>query len=335
MKKLKRLLLLLLVLLVVVYFIGPKTPKPVLDNKLPETGLTISNVESYITEREQQQKLKPDNQARIIWANDSLKVQTEYCLLYLHGFSGSWYEAYPINVDFAKRYCCNAYMARLQAHGLDTPEPLLDFNPEKIWESAKEALMLARILGKKVIIMSTSTGGTLSLKLAAEFPDIVHSLIMFSPNIRINNPAAFLLTGHWGLQIARKVTGGNYRVTGTDFSSKECQYWYCRYRLEGVINLQSLLDATMKKSTFEKVKVPVFIGYYYKDEKNQDPTAKVSAMLEMYKQLGTPAGEKTEQAFPEAGAHVIASEIISKSVGEVRDATFGFAERVLKLVPVN
>ena len=35
--------------------------------------------------------------------------------------------------------------------------------------------------------MATSTGGTLALKLAAEYPDIA-GLILLSPNIAINDP---------------------------------------------------------------------------------------------------------------------------------------------------
>jgi pimeloyl-ACP methyl ester carboxylesterase len=335
MKKLKRIVLIIVALIVAGYFAGPKAEKPELNNELPVVQASIDNIQGYIDHREQQLKLKPDNEARIIWANDSMKVQTEFCLLYLHGFSASWLEGYPVHVDFAKRYCCNLYIPRLQAHGLDTIEPLLDYDPAKQWESAKEALMIARMLGKKIIIMSTSTGGTLSLKLAAEFPEYVHSLIMYSPNIRINNPAAFLLSGPWGLQLARKITGGNYRITNTDFSSKECQYWYCRYRLEGVVGLQCLVDATMKKETYARVKVPVFVGYYYKDEKNQDHTVKVSSILKMFDELGTPADKKVGEAFPDAGTHVIAYVYESKCVDKVKASTFSFADKVLGLRPVN
>ena len=62
------------------------------------------------------------------------------------------------------------------------------------------------IEGKKVILMSTSTGGTLSLKLAANFPEIA-GLILYSPNIEINNPSAFLLNDPWGLQIRTMLFG--------------------------------------------------------------------------------------------------------------------------------
>jgi hypothetical protein len=34
--------------------------------------------------------------------------------------------------------------------------------------------------------------------------------VLLSPNIAINDPNAWLLNDHWGLQIARLVVGGKY-----------------------------------------------------------------------------------------------------------------------------
>ncbi len=335
MKKLKRFILILLLILVAGYLLGPKPPKPELDKDLPSLPASLRNMESYIEEKEAEYSIRPDNESRIVWAIDSLLERTDFCLLYLHGFSASWYEGYPANVEFAKHFGMNAYLPRLASHGLETEDALIDMTPDNLWESAKEALMVARSLGKKVIIMSTSTGGTLGLQLAADFPEYVDGLILYSPNIRINNGAAFLLSKPWGLQIGRKVTGGKYRVTSEDFESKDCQYWYCKYRMEAVIFLQQLVEATMNKSTFNRVTTPVFLGYYYKDENNQDKTVKVSSMLKMFDQLGTPSDRKIKVAFPEAGDHVIACEITSGSVDEVIRETIEFGEEVLNLNPVR
>jgi alpha-beta hydrolase superfamily lysophospholipase len=335
MKKLKRYLLILLLVLVAGYLLGPKPPKPELNKNLPSLPTSVRNLESYIAEKESEYSVRPDNESRIFWANDSLKERTDYCLLYLHGFSASWYEGYPANVEFAKHFGMNAYMPRLASHGLETEDALVDMTPDNLWNSAKEALMVARSLGKNVIIMSTSTGGTLGLQLAADFPEYVDGLILYSPNIRINNGAAFLLSKPWGLQIGRKVTGGKYRTTNEDFNSKDCQYWYCKYRMEAVIYLQQLVEATMNKSTFTRVTAPVFLGYYYKDENNQDETVKVSAMLKMFDQLGTPADRKIKVAFPEAGDHVIACELTSGSVEEVIRESKKFGEDILGLKPVR
>jgi len=333
MKKFLLILASIIVILGIAYFAGPKPPTPILSNDLPKVQIT--DFEQYVKDYDSEKKIKPDNESRIIWANDSLKNKTPNCLLYLHGFSASWYEGNPVHIDFARRYGMNLYIPLLASHGIDTTEALIDMTPDRLYESAKEALVAAQALGDKVILMSTSTGGTLSLKLASEFPDLIAGLILLSPNVAINNPAAFLLSKPWGLEIARKVYHGNYRITNSDFASEECRYWNCKYRLEAVVYLQQLVESTMTKETFKKVKMPVFLGYYYKDEENQDKVVKVDAMLKMYDELGTPENRKQKVAFPEAGDHPIGCKLFSKSWQDVEKASDQFAEEKLGLTAIK
>ena len=112
-----------------------------------------------------------------------------------------------VHRNIAKQFHCNLYLARLAEHGIDTTDDLQNLTAEKYWESAKEAYIIGKKLGKKVILMSTSTGGTLSLQLAAAYPEIAGQ-ILFSPNIQIYNPTAPLLNKPWGLQIGRMVMKG-------------------------------------------------------------------------------------------------------------------------------
>lgn len=335
MKRIFRFFGILILLAIIVYVLGPKPEKPVLSKDLPSISSNPGNLEKYVKTYDAGLALRPDNESRIIWASDSVKERTDYCVLYLHGFSASWYEGFPAHVKFAKKYGANLYIPRLASHGIETEDALIDMTPDALWESAKKALIVARGLGKKVIIMSTSTGGTLALKLAADFPEYIDGLILYSPNIAINNGAAFMLSKPWGLQIGRKVNGGKYRITNPDFASKECQYWYCKYRMEAVVYLQQLIDVTMSKETFSQVTAPVFLGYYYKDDEHQDETVKVSAMLKMYEQLGTEKSKKVKVAFPEAGDHVIACELTSGCVDQVIAETEKFAENIMHLKAAN
>lgn len=335
MKRIKRFFGILILLIIVVYMLGPKPTKPELNKDLPSISASIGNIESFIEKKEAAFNIKPDNESRIFWADESKKERTDFCVLYLHGFSASWYEGYPAHVNFAKKFGANLYTPRLYDHGLETEDALLNMSPDELWASAKEALMVARTIGKKVVIMSTSTGGTLALKLAADFPEYVHGLVLYSPNIRINDKSAFVLAKPWGLQVARKAMGSNYRITDENFDSKGCQYWNCKYRLEAIVYLQQLVESTMKKETYKQVQSPVFLGYYYKDEHNQDQTVKVDAMLTMFDQLGTLESQKVKKAFPEAGQHVIACELTSGCVNEVISETIKFGENILGLKPIN
>lgn len=306
--------------LIGVYFLGPKPPKPVLNAILPAVS-SINTLDSYIAEMESKHSIKPNNEAKIIWA-DSSKAQTEYAIVYLHGFSASQMEGDPVHQNIAKQFNCNLYLARLAEHGIDTTEDLMNLTAENYWESAKQAYAIGKKIGKKVILMSTSTGGTLALQLAANYPEIA-GLILYSPNIEVNNPAAPLLNNPWGLQIGRAVMKGNYiDVKYTD--SAYPKYWNSHYRIEAVVALQNLLEATMTESTFRQVHQPCLALYYYKDEANQDNVVKVSAIQKMMTQIATPVDLKLSMAMPNTGNHVLASPIVSKDIVSVEQATAKF-----------
>jgi pimeloyl-ACP methyl ester carboxylesterase len=328
----KRFLIVSLLLIVAIYFLGPTVSKPLYDNNLPQIPFKLSDVEDYVVANEASFDVREENEAKIVWADDSIRSKTEYVLLYLHGFSASRFEGSPLNIDFPNRYSCNSYHARLAEHGLNTDEPLLNMTPDNLYNSAKEALVIASRLGNKVIIMGTSTGGTLGLMLAADFPDLVHSLILYSPNIAIKQKSASLILNRpWGLQLGRLSVGGKYRVPD-DLTESEKKYWYSHYRVEALVCLQQLIDTRMTEDFFQQVTCPVFMGYYYKDKKNQDQVVDVKAMQKMFTHLATPENKKRKRAFPTAGAHVIACELSSNAVEEVKKETFLFAEEILGLV---
>lgn len=311
-----------LLVLIAIYFIGSKPQQPVYNLQMPVVPAEATALEAYIKSNEAKHVLKPDNEARIIW-NDSTHQKTEYAVVYLHGFSASQKEGDPIHYRFAKAFGANLYLPRLSDHGVDTTETLLYFTADRFWESAKEALAIGKQLGNKVILLSTSTGGTVALKLAGDYPDDVFALVNMSPNIAINDDAAFLLNDPWGLQIARLVKSGDYNITGAD--SAAMKYWNKKYRLESLVQLEQLLETTMTEETFRRVKQPCLTLYYYKNEEEQDPQVKVSAMLTMHEQLGTPAELKQAIAIPTAGAHVMGGAMASKDVESVYAAIEQFA----------
>jgi pimeloyl-ACP methyl ester carboxylesterase len=329
----KKWLLLIPVVLIAAYLLGPHPPTPVYSTAMPVVPAQPAALENYIRQNESAHKIKPDNEARIVWANDSLKNQTEYALVYLHGFSASQGEGDPVHRDLAKKFGCNLYLSRLAEHGIDTTEPMVNLTSDNYWNSAKEALAIGKQLGKKVILVGTSTGGTLALKLAAEYPDI-YALILMSPNIAINDPTAWILNKPWGLQVARMVTGSKY-LDSKDTRESYRKYWTWHYRIEAAVNLEELVETTMKKETFEKVKQPVLTLYYYKDKIHQDSTVKVSAIKEMFDELGTPADKKREVAIPNAGNHVIGSWVRSHDIPSVEREADKFMTEVLGIKPVQ
>ena len=316
-----------LALLVLLFLMGPKVEAPIIDKPLPNIEATFLDLPAWVAEQNAAYpNIKPDNESKLIFA-DSIPQQTEYAIVYLHGFSGSTADGAPVHQEVAKALGANIYLPRLYAHGLESDEGMLEYTGEKSLDSAREALAVGKLLGKKVILMGTSTGCTLALALAAAHPELA-ALVLYAPNIRINHPLDFVATLPWGLQIIRQVEGGLYHEM-TNPSEIKKQYWTTKYRLEAPVQMQKLLETAMVPETFNKITVPVFSGFYYKSETEQDPVVSVAAMREMFQELGTPTELKKEQAFPDTGAHEIGSELVSSDIEGVRKATIDFLNQVL------
>ena len=315
-------------IIAIAYLMGPRPATPDYKKEMPQVPADAASLVKYIHDGESRHTLKPDNEARIIWANDSLKQKTPYAIVYLHGFSASQGEGEPVHRNIAKKFGCNLYLSRLAEHGLDTTEQLVNMTADKLWESAKEALAIGSQLGDKVIVMGTSTGGTLALQLAATYPNI-YSLILLSPNIAIFDSNAWLLNDPWGLQIAHLVTGSNY-IYSEDTRPLYKKYWSFGYRTESVVQLEEMIETSMNTSTYKKVTQPLLLLYYYKDPVHQDSVVKVNAMLKMFDQLGTPANEKRAVPMPLTGNHVIGSYIKSHDVEGVTREIEKFMTEVLR-----
>lgn len=317
-----------IIILLLIYFIGPTPPKANINPKVSELNIDIQDLDAYIRKHETETEfLKKGNEANIIWADKKFE-KTPYSIVYLHGYSASHQEGDPVHKNIAKHFGANLYLTRLSKHGLVNGEALKGISVENYLESAKQALAIGQIIGDSVIIVSTSTGGTLGLLMAAH-NDKIAALVCYSPNIRVANPSAFLLNNPWGREIAVAVLGGDqYEWSDTDSVMK---YWSTSYPLDALISMQELLESTMIESTFKKINQPLFMGYFYKNEEEQDKVVRVDKMLEMFEQISTPENKKMKVAFPESGHHVIASRHKSKDFKNVEKETIKFLEKVIRV----
>jgi len=116
--------------------------------------------------------LRRQAQKHVLWADPVTKAQTEYSLVYIHGFSATMEEIRPVPDLVADALGANIFYARLTGHGRNGPAMgearLADWRVD-----VAEALEIGRRIGRKVIVMSTSTGGSLTtLALADGAPDV-------------------------------------------------------------------------------------------------------------------------------------------------------------------
>jgi pimeloyl-ACP methyl ester carboxylesterase len=323
----------ILAVLAIVYLAGPKVDNAEFVPTLPVVTQDLIQLEEDVNQSEAAVKdMKRDNQARIIWADTSKKAKTPYSIVYIHGFGASWAEGDPIHKDLARKYGANLYLARMHDAGISDPNAFDDLTPENFMAGAKRALAIGKALGDSVIVIGTSAGGLLTVYLAATNPDL-KGVVLYSPCIAVSSPAMKLMTGPWGQKILHTVMG-DHRMP-TDADPELANFWLQSYSTNGLITLQQTIDAVARPEVFQQIKVPLFMGYYYKNEKEQDQTVSVKAMRDMFPQIGTPDALKVEKAFPESGDHVIGSHLRSKDVKGVFQATDQFFQEVLHLTPVE
>lgn len=333
MKKLFIFLLIIFIALLITYFLGPKAKCPSLNTSIPNLNLNLTEIDAYVADQEAKvTDLRPGNQARIIWANDSI-VKTDYSIVYLHGFSASPMESDPVVFDIAKKFGLNLYLARLADHGRSSTESFLNVNPKDWLDSAREALAIGKIMGNKVVVMSCSTGSTLSAFLAAENPASTDAMIMYSPNFALHDANSRWLAKPWGLQLARKIFKGNYRSIEMQAGAKP--FWTTTYRLEGLVNLIVLVNETMTPKTFQKINQPYLLAYYYKDENHCDQIISVPAIQSFHEQTQTLDKDKWNIPFPNVNSHVIANKHQSKDWQSVFAVTEKFMIEVLNIKPSN
>lgn len=324
----------LILVLTAVYFLGPRPPKPRFETPHFDNAASLKELETNLNALEQAiSTIRPQNAALILWADSSKKEKTKVALLYLHGFGASYKEGAPVNENLAKKFGCNIFMARLAEHGKDDGEGnFLRFTADDYYQSAEKALHIAKQLGDSVVIIGNSGGGAMGLFLASRHSEL-KGLITYSPAVQVFRKDARLLGGPWGLQIAHLVTGKEHNDWVFQHPDQK-RFWTNHQRFEGIVQFTTFQKYAMIPETFNKIKCPFFMGYYYENEDKQDTTVSVAAMLEMYDQVATPQYWKRKVNFPNTHHHVMTSNLTSDDWQSVEKSTAQFMQEVLGMTPV-
>lgn len=165
-----------------------------LETSFDET-LLAGGVASYFTEQEARfDDIIPGVEKQVIWY-DAPETKTPWSVLYLHGFSASAQEIRPVPDEVADALGANLVFARLTGHGR-TGEALAQASVADWMRDTAEALAAARAVGDRVLVLSTSTGGTLATAAAVDktLSENVGGIVLISPNFALQNPLAPLLT---------------------------------------------------------------------------------------------------------------------------------------------
>ncbi len=316
-------------LLICAYLLGPRPQFEAYDNRPLDFEYPLAGLDAYLAARESRvARLKPGNEARILWQRPATKAAC--AIVYLHGFSASHVEGAPVHRNIAERFGCNLYLPRLPGHGIDSDAAFRGIEPRAWVDEARHAIALGKLIGERVLVMGTSTGATLATYLAAA-DEKISALIFFSPNFELRDRDTYLLNGPWGSTIARFYFRGEIREWQASDAIKK--YWTTRQHVDGLHALRHLVSATMTDDIFAALRQPVFLAYYYRDEEQQDRYVSVARMHEFMRLVATPENKRRSFRAASADAHPIASELWNRNWREVERASADFIESVLALEP--
>jgi esterase/lipase len=318
------------IVFVIIYMLGPRVETQEFTINFPEVPTRLSELSEYVRMREDTViGLKPDNKAYIQWADSSNKAKTHYSIVYMHGFGASPMEGDPVHRFLATHFGANLFVTRLPEHGIKRANGMQYLSAQKLVDAVGEAYQIGKSLGDSVIVVGTSMGGALSLLLASQQPDI-KAVVLYSPAVRDGGERLNALFKPWSKFLMERFVMEK-SVLHQEREGEKKAYWSEDYHINGYVSLASILYGDMNSKVFTKIKQPLFLGYYYKDDQEQDFVVSVPKMLEMYEKLGTPESLKRKQAFPNSGDHVIASSVTTEDWQSVLFSTIDFLENVAKV----
>lgn len=281
---------------------------PRLDASLPETQVPaldhqaeLTDLSNWLKETERNQhKIISETAAHIVWANQDSPGVTEYCFLYIHGFSASWKETSPVTQRVANHFESNVVQGRLAGHGLS--EKAMGASAEEWLQSVRDQYEIARRIGNKVIIVATSTGAPLSVWLCSHFPGEIAACCFLSPNFRIRSPLGFLLT--WPLSRYWMHLLVGRRREWQPATEEEALAWSHDYSTLALIEMQKTVDWTAEQA-LENIKVPLAIMYM-----RNDTTIFPPAAIDAFKHWGGSPKELIEVTLDgDAEEHVFVGDI--------------------------
>jgi alpha-beta hydrolase superfamily lysophospholipase len=283
------------------------TPGPDVDTAIQfQKEMLGDNLDSYLAAEERHfPNITPGAEKRIVWAG-AAGVKTAFAVVYLHGYSATSEEIRPVPDNVARALGANLFFTRFTGHGRGGAAMGQATAGDWINDTA-EALAIGKRLGDKVIVISTSTGGTLAA-IAATDPRLapeMSGIVFVSPNFGINDPLAFLLTWPLVRVWAPWVAGPVHSFAPRN--DRQAMFWTTSYPTVAAVPLGALV-AYADRQDYVSATTPALFIYTRADKVvRSDMTDRVVARWGGPKQVINPVmGPRDDPA-----SHVIAGDILS------------------------
>ena len=229
---------------------------------------------------------------QIIWFGERGE-KSDVAIVYLHGFSSSLAEVRPVPDQVAIELGANLFFTRLKGHGR-TPDAMAEAKADDWLNDTAEALIIGARLGKKLIVVSTSTGSSLAAYLHAHQPkwgDMIAGHVMISPNFGLADPTSALLSFPFARQFVPMILGP---MRGRASSNALVQHtWTIPHATTALMPLARITDEA-NAAPLENIDVPTLVIRSSKD-KTVSPKATAKAIKRI--------GGTVEEILVESSGH--------------------------------
>lgn len=314
--------LLIAILLVVVLLLnfGPREP----------VDFTVSfaerdlgdDIDAYLAQSEARiEGVVPEHAKSVVWAGEA-GAQTDYAVVYLHGFSATKEEIRPVPDNVAAALGANLFFTRLTGHGR-APDAMSNATVNDWVNDVAEAMAIGRKLGRKVIVISTSTGGTALTLLALDARQMrdVAGVVFMSPNFELAATGSSILTLPFARQLVPLIMGEERSWTA--MNDQQEAHWHTRYPSDAVLPMAAAVQ-TASVMPVSEVLIPAFFIF-----SPDDQVVSPSATRDIATRWGgaTKVWEISGDRVGDASAHVLAGDIVSpQTTQEVSDAITAWAQ---------
>jgi alpha-beta hydrolase superfamily lysophospholipase len=286
-------------------------PRPAVDETIRFDAASVgSDVDAWLAGREAAvPDLKSGAQKEIVWADPAAKSRTHLAIVYLHGFSATKWETRPVPERIAAGMGANLFLTRLSGHGADG-EALAAATMNDWVNDVAEAIAIGERLGDKVVIIGTSTGGTLAAW-AAEQPQLMRNvlgMVLISPNFELRAASVGLLNMPWGETILPRVFGD--RRSFEPVNELHGKWWTTSYPSRAVFPMAAL-QKTVNTQDESKIAVPVLVFY-----SRRDTVVDPGVTVRKFAQWAGPHELVEINNSEDPSNHVIAGDILSPGTTE-------------------
>jgi len=248
--------------------------------------------------------IREGTEKTIVWANPETREQTEFSIVYLHGFSASRREIAPVCDLLAEKLNANLFYTRLTGHGRSN-DAMGDIHVNALLQDAVEAMTIAIRIGRQVILIGTSTGATLASWLAnGEHKNLIKSLILISPNFGLKQRQSELLLLPWAELLLNFMQGPVYQFEPKN--EAQAYYWTTEYPSRALIPMIQLVQR-VRDTVLQHITTPVLVLY-----SSQDQIVDAMAIEKQFKRIPSSVKKIKEiRVAKENQPHVIAGDILS------------------------